>query len=417
MNGRKTLRKYFSPEELDRINRHGYRDEQILAAITDLFDNHIATEATANEVFFEVYPDLLAEPPTIGFGRNGSEFVHLELHYLWKPYLQLGEYLVIFGSSGTGKTFFTSLLCAGTTSGTFPTGERTQPGNVLYISGEETFDEIIDRLIRCGGDPARCYVFDCTDSVGLNIDEGFDELLGIAQRYSPKLIVLDPWQCFLGKNVDMNRQNVLRPILQRLSLLAKKINCAIVVVSHINKKDQGSDANFAASGSNELINASRSAIRLIEDEEDEDRRIAVHTKSNHAKRGDSLCFRFNNDGTVQWDGTSEIDKNTLELAARSRKSPGEVIKCKSSSDIEKQKLIAALTEEAENTALCGKRITYEEMKLRHGQNIFNGEQPKRVLDSIESSLKSRDILIKTGLQVRRGSKNFNGFFIQQLTQM
>lgn len=346
--------------------------------------------------------------------RQGSEFKKLELHYLWNPYLLFGEYCTIYGSSGTGKTFLEALMCAGVTTGYFPTGEKSQPGNVLIVSGEETFDELIDRVIRCGGDPSRCFVLDCTDSVGLNIDEGFDELLAIVKKYSPKLVVLDPWQCFLGERVDMNRQNVLRPILQKLTLLAKKADCAIVLCSHVNKKLQESDANNAMSGSSELANAARSAIRVIEDEEDENRRICVHTKSNHSKRGESLCYRFMPDGSVKWDGTSDIDKSTLEAAARARKTPGELVKEKSASDVQMQKLMAALMEQAKNTASCGKRITYDEMKMQYGQAIFSGGQAKRVLDDMENALKERNILIKTGIQVRRNGKLFNGFYLQEI---
>ena len=38
----------------------------------------------------------------------------------------------------------------------------------------------------------------------------------------PALIVVDPFQCFLGQNVDMYRVNETRPILSALSKLAEK---------------------------------------------------------------------------------------------------------------------------------------------------------------------------------------------------
>ena len=389
---------------------------ELAQAIKTMLDNGNTIEEILNG-YYKKYPDLFSETsPNHEIGRNGSEFKKLDLQFLWKPFLQIGEYTVVFGNSGTGKTFYTALNCAAVTTGKYPTGEKQEPKPVLYVSGEETFDEVIDRIIRCGGNQNYYTVIDCSDSVGLNIDEGFDDFLSIVRYYKPKLLVLDPWQCFLGRNVDMNRQNVLRPILQKLTLLAKKVDCSIIVVSHVNKKDQGSDANNAASGSSELINACRSAIRLVEDEKDDDRRIAGHTKSNHAKRGDSLCFRFTLDGLIRWDGKSMLTKSDLEKAARTRKSPGEVIEEKTLSEEQQQKLISALLEEARNTQDCGKRLTYEELKLQYGQSIFCGEQPKRILDTIEPALKARNILIKTGIQIRRNGKTYNGFFLQQISE-
>lgn len=349
-------------------------------------------------------------------GRSGAEYNgDLKIDYLWYPFLPLDEYTVVFGASGTGKTFYLALLCAYVTTGkALPCDDQTRkPGTVLYISAEESFEEIMDRITKAGGDKKQCVVIDRVDSLGLNLDSGFDEMTELISSYHPDLVVLDPWQTFLGATVDMNRANMLRPILQKLSLLAKKTHSAVVVVSHINKKSQGDDANFAATGSNELINASRSAVRLIEDENDNDRRIAVHTKSNHARRGKSVCFRFTDSG-VRWDGISDIDKATLEEAARKRQTPGELKKSKDGSEEARRKLVSVLIEESRNTENCGIRLTYEDMRLKYGANVFNGMQPKRMLDNLTEELLSRGIYVKTGIDVRRGEKHFNGFFIQRI---
>lgn len=364
-----------------------------------------------------IYPDVSEiVKKSKGRGRSGAEYTgSLQIQYLWYPFLPLDEYSVIFGAAGTGKTFFLALIAACISAGKrLPCDDRDrEPGIVLYVSSEESFEEVIDRIVKAGGRKENVIVIDRVDSLGLNLDEGFSELNSIVMSYHPDLVILDPWQAFLGGSVDMNRANMLRPILQKLALLAKSSHSAVCVVSHINKKDQGSDANFAACGSTELINASRSAIRLIEDENDDDRRIAVHTKSNHAKRGESVCFRFTPSG-VRWDGVSDIDKGTLEEAARRRQSPAELKKSKENRDDGRRQLIAALMAEAKNTESCGLRMTYEDMKLKYGQNIFSGQQPKRLLDSLSEELSSREIFIKTGLDIRRGDKHYNGFFIQKI---
>lgn len=411
---RKELLRYFSVAELERIRKHGYSDQQALTAVNDLLDSGDATEKTARDVFFEALPDLLEEPPTVdSFGRNGAEYSGtLIIDYLWKPYILYNEFQDIFGKSGTGKTFLLSLICASVTTGQFPT-EKRKPGTVLYVSGEESFDEIADRIARASGELSRVTIIDRSESVGLNFDDQFDEFSAVVKRCRPDLLVCDPWQCFCGDRIDLNRQNQTRPLLQRVSLLAKENHCAIVFIAHMNKSQYVSDANDGLLGSSEIINAARSAIRVIEDETDPDRRIVIHTKSNHAKRGRSLRYRFDGDRIV-WDGFSEITKEVLEQASRSRKTPLEALQQAAVTEERHRELIAALLEESQSTELCGIRITYNEFALKYGDSVFGGRQPKRVLDGVIPEMQARNVVLRTGIDIRKGNKHSLGFYIQKI---
>ena len=377
-----------------------YGAGKTLQLLSELVDN------TTEWVPFTVTDEIIK-------GRKGSEYNgDLIIEYLWEPYIPKDEYSDVFGKSGSGKTFFVALICASTTTGRFPTVIK-KPGTVLYISGEETFEEIADRISRAGGNLDRVTIIDRSESVGMNFDDGFEEFSAIIKQYSPDLLVCDPWQCFCGERIDLNRQNMTRPILQRISLLAKDVHCAIVFIAHMNKAQFTADANDGLSGSSEIINAARSGIRIIEDDTDSDVRIAVHTKSNHRKRGESLKYRFIGNRVV-WDGFSEITKETLEKASRNRKTPFEILQISENTEAEHRDLIAALLEESRNTEKCGIRITYEEFRMKYGDQIFGGSQPKRVLTDIISEMQARDIVLKADLDIRRGTKHFRGFYIQKL---
>lgn len=345
-------------------------------------------------------------------GRNGSEYKgDLKISFLWKPYILCDETNVIYGDSGTGKGFFIALTCAYVTRGwTLPGDERVQkPKTVLYISSEESFEEVMDRIVKAGGDSSKCVIIDKLESQGMNFDKGYSEFSETIGFYKPDLVVLDPWQTFIGERVDMNRMNQMRPLMQKLSLLASKHHCAILLVSHVNKRAQGENANAAASGSSELVNASRSAIKLIFDETDEDVRIAVHTKVNHSKLGQSLRYRFTGDGAVAWDGFSDITKATLEAAARQKKTPAEVIKANFEQDAVDKALISALLDAASNTEI--RRYSYDAFKDRYG-NVFGAFQPKRLLDSVAPAMLARGYRIETGKKVKiSGETPKNGFFI------
>ena len=417
MSDRQELLRYFSTKEIGQIHRHGYSDQQILKAVSDLVEDGTATEGTAHDVFFELMPELLEEPPTKeSFGRNGAEYGgNLVIDYLWKPYILYNEFQDIFGKSGTGKTFLLSLICASVTTGNFPTAKR-DPGTVLYISGEESFDEVADRIARAGGNLNRVTIIDRSESVGLNFDDRYDDFSAVVRRYRPDLLVCDPWQCFCGERIDLNRQNQTRPLLQKVSLLAKENHTAVVFIAHMNKSQFMADANDGLSGSSEIVNAARSAIRVIEDETDPDRRIAIHTKSNRAKRGQSLRFRFIGE-RIAWDGFSEITKETLEQASRTRKTPLEALQQSTVTEEEHKELITALLEESKNTELCGVRITYDEFRMKYGDSVFSGRQPKRVLDEVIPEMQARDIVLKTGIEIRRGNKHPYGFYIQRIADI
>ena len=45
-----------------------------------------------------------------------------------------------------------------------------------------------------------------------------------------QLIILDPIQAYIGANVDMHRANEVRPIFKKLSEIAEKYNCAVILM-------------------------------------------------------------------------------------------------------------------------------------------------------------------------------------------
>ena len=75
-----------------------------------------------------------------------------------------------------------------------------------------------------------------------------------------KLFILDLLQAYLGADVDMHRANEIRPVLKRISAIAEKTGCAIVVVGHLNKN--GSKSQYRGLGSIDIQAASRSILTV-----------------------------------------------------------------------------------------------------------------------------------------------------------
>ena len=351
-------------------------------------------------------PPIRMATPAAAFGEDNTSF-------LWHPYLPIGDYSVMMADGGTGKTILCCGIAAAVSTGKPLPGEEFQGEgqSVLIISAEDRGELLRKRLEKSGANLERIFILDCSASVGMDFSTNCEEFENTLIAHVPALVIIDPWHAFLGPETDINRVNVLRPVLQRLAQMAKKCECAMILVSHVNKRAQNENANHAATGSTDFINAARSAFRVIFDDEDENRRILVHTKSNYAPHGKSVRYRIDGGGVV-WDGFSEITRQTLEMAARRRSTPLEVIQGTKEREAVNDALIDALERSA--NSFVPTRYSYDEFKREYGELIFGGAQPKRALEAVRDRLTDDGFFLKTGVQVKKGGVKGNGFLIQRM---
>lgn len=350
--------------------------------------------------------------------KTAAEFGEDNTSFVWTPYIPIGDYTVLMADGGTGKTIFCCGIAATISRGEcLPSNitikEKSTPANTLIISAEDRGELLKKRLVASGADLHKVYILDCMDSEGMNFTNDYDDFMETIKRYNPKLVIIDPWHAFLGADVDINRVNAVRPVFQRLANMAKVCDCGMVLVSHVNKRAQGENANNAATGSTDFINAARSAMRVIfnDNPTEKDTRIIVHTKSNYAELGTSVKFRITKDGGCQWAGFSEITRKTLEDAARFHKTPTEMLNQQNAQDTTNYALIEAIKEKSIKGKIVN--ISYEEMKQSNGSDIFGISQPKRALESVIPSLQDYGISIQIGKTVKYNGRTHNGFSIYQ----
>ena len=79
------------------------------------------------------------------------------------------------------------------------------------------------------------------------------------------------------------------------------------------------------------------------------------------------------DGGVEWAGFSDITRQTLELAARRKSTPGEIMQIAEGKDVVTCALVEAL--ESSANQFVPTRFSYDEFKKLHGDLIFGGLQP------------------------------------------
>ena len=96
--------------------------------------------------------------------RNGSEIVHGQKEYLFKPYFPMRKLVTVTADPGTGKTKLMCAISAKVTTGKDLCGIPCQhKGNVVIFSREDDADDIVTTFKSCGGDESKLTVIAETD--------------------------------------------------------------------------------------------------------------------------------------------------------------------------------------------------------------------------------------------------------------
>lgn len=222
--------------------------------------------------------------------------------FLRSPDFPLGEVSIIAGAGGIGKGQFGCYVLACLSVGIdYRTNEKNhEPCNSLFISTEDTAADIRARLDRAciDADLQRIFIVDKLASfeMGLTVsdDGGLAKIEALIEETQAKFVILDPLQGLCGQDVDMSRTNHIRNIMHGLAAVAERTQSVICLFAHPNKRQNIASANDLISGSTDIVSAARSVLLLMPDFEsnDADCRLIIHTKSNHAKSGQTMRFRI-----------------------------------------------------------------------------------------------------------------------------
>jgi archaellum biogenesis ATPase FlaH len=274
-----------------------------------------------------------------------AEVQEKDVSWLWEPYIAVGKLTVLEGDPESGKTFLALEVAAAVTKGrvlpAFGSLEQkpVDPASVLFLTGEDDLaDTIAPRFRRALGDAARFFVI---KGVVRSVN-GKDTELGITlsdvalldeamKTYRPALMIVDPFQAFLGGKVDFHRANEVRPILDGLRKLAEKYGCAIILIRHLSKAAQNKVA-YQGMGSVDITAAARTVLRAginpiqsdvfqslgidgkngaLHPQPDESRYALVSTKCNVAQRGPSIGYNIK-EGKLIISGVVDVTEADLQ---------------------------------------------------------------------------------------------------------
>ena len=242
--------------------------------------------------------------------RPASAFAPERAAYLVQPYLPRGMVSILGGVSAAGKTSLALDVCARLTRGAAfaPDTPPQPPATVLYLTAENDPTKVPrPRAEAMGADLDRLYFQD-----GASYSMGDEELAALCRVYRPALLVFDPIQSYLGQGVQMNRAEQVRPLLDALGALAKELDMAVVLISHMSKPGPGvSSALDRLLGSSDFRNAARSILIVGRDPDHPDTRVVAHAKNSLGMPGESQQYHICENGTVAYDGPCSLTADRI----------------------------------------------------------------------------------------------------------
>lgn len=240
-----------------------------------------------------------------------------EVKWLLYPFIPYGKVTIVQGDPGEGKTTLLLQIIARLTLGknVFDSDEKSQfaiksssPQQVIYQTAEDGLgDTIKPRLIAAGADCRYVNVIDESDMPLSMLDERLEAAI---IKTKARLVVLDPIQGYIGSNIDMHKANEIRPIMKRISIIAQKYNCAIVLIGHMNKNSSGK-SSYRGLGSIDIAAAARSVLLVGRIKDKPELRVVCHVKSSLALEGKSLCFELSKNEGFIWRGECDISADEL----------------------------------------------------------------------------------------------------------
>ncbi len=233
-----------------------------------------------------------------------------KVDWLWYPYIPYGKITIIQGDPGEGKSTFILNVAALLTKGSkMPDGTGGgRAHTVIYQCAEDDIaDTIKPRLIDAGANCNKiAYIID--DNNELTFEDSRIE--GVLAKTGARLLVIDPLQAFLVQDTDMQSAARMRMALGKLSDVAARHQCAVVLVGHLNKSIGGKKL-YRGLGSIDIAAIARSVLMISRDNIDSSIRYMFPVKASLAPEGSAIGFTFS-DGRFRWLGKCDIDIATLE---------------------------------------------------------------------------------------------------------
>lgn len=168
-----------------------------------------------------------------------SNVQEAEVEWLWYPYTPYGKLTLLQGDPGEGKsTFILNIAALLTTGKAMPDGYRANSiQTVIYQCREDgAADTVKPRLMAAGADCRKvAYIVDGEEALAMD-DSRIEEAV---IKTGARLLIMDPLQSFVPQDGDLHNAVRMGSLLGSLASVAEKHRCAVVLVGHMHKSQNG----------------------------------------------------------------------------------------------------------------------------------------------------------------------------------
>ena len=162
---------------------------------------------------------------------KAEDIREVKVNWMWEPYVAYGKVTMLHGEKSAGKSMLAMrMLAAVTNRKSFDDiSNRMDPVNALYMTDEENLEYIVrPKLKQAGADLSK--VFIVNDEMPITLaDESLEEAV---LEHEIRLLIIDPITAYLEDSKNfVNDPLRVYPVIKKLSELAEKTGCAIVIVA------------------------------------------------------------------------------------------------------------------------------------------------------------------------------------------
>lgn len=262
------------------------------------------------------------KPTTQGEGLITQKVSDISIEtprWVWPGYLPEGKLTLLVGDPGMGKSTIALDILSRISKGThLPFSRRTITGTSLIASAEDAAsDTIAPRLIAAGADRSRIEILKeiKTDegTMLLSFPRDLDYFRKAIIKKGARIVVIDPLNAFLSRDVDSHRDQDVRGVLMPFEDIAEETGASIVIVAHLNKREDSSIL-YRVGGSIGLVGAARS-VMAVSHIPDKATRVLYSMKSTLSETPVSLeyevrQFTKTRDGN-EWKGDPTIKSSKI----------------------------------------------------------------------------------------------------------
>lgn len=226
--------------------------------------------------------------------RSMDEVEEEDIDWIWPSRIARGEVTILEGDPGISKSYLMQMVSKSICDGEkLPSdikgfGGHVVRGKVLYFDLENSAATVTKkRLVWNHVQNPENYV-QIEEPFSISNPDALDEIYEYAEKVRPVLMVFDTINSYLG-GADAFKGHEIATSLGEFKELAKRFNCAVVIVRHLTKSGK-ERAMYRGQGSIQFTGTARVVLTVGAHPEDPDQRVLAVTKINIGPFPKALSF-------------------------------------------------------------------------------------------------------------------------------